>query len=137
MGRMQAGAFHDNAVLPHEGICGADLSDAQRRLLRNVIASYVGWGRDGHAALLLKEVDAHLEETWFSWMGAFDGPFYYRVHSPVALIEFDHHPGIVFDNLVPSRHHIHSILRIPNGGDYGADLLRQHYERSEHHHGGR
>ena len=32
-----------------------------------------------------------------------DGPFYYRVQSPVVLIEFDHHPGIVFDNPVPAE----------------------------------
>ena len=31
-----------------------------------------------------------------------EGPFYYRVQSPVVLIEFDHHPGVVFDNLVPA-----------------------------------
>ena len=29
-----------------------------------------------------------------------DGPFYYRVHSPVVLIEFDHHPGVAFDNVL-------------------------------------
>jgi hypothetical protein len=49
-----------------------------------------------------------------------------------VLIEFDHHPGIVFDNLTPSPHHIHSIIRTPNGGDYGTDLLRQHHERFDH-----
>ena len=46
-------------------------------------------------------------------------PFYYRVHSPVTLIEFDHHDGVVFDNIDPSRHHIHMLVRTPNGGDYG------------------
>ena len=64
-----------------------------------------------------------------------DGPFYYRVHSPVVMIEFDHHPGVVFDNPVPSRNHIHMIVRTPNGGDYGVDLLRQHHERYDHSHG--
>ena len=48
------------------------------------------------------------------------------------LIEFDHLPGIVFDNHVPSHHHVHTVLRTPNGGDYGADLLRQHHERYDH-----
>ena len=61
-----------------------------------------------------------------------DGPFYYRVHSPVVLIEFDHHPGVAFDNVVPSRNHIHTLVRTPNGGDYGIDLLRQHHERFDH-----
>ena len=72
--------------------------------------------------------------TYFAWMGAVagDGPFYYRVQSPVVLIEFDHHPGVAFDNVVPSRNHIHTVVRTPNGGDYGLDLLRQHHERFDH-----
>jgi hypothetical protein len=45
-----------------------------------------------------------------------------------VLIEFDHHPGVAFDNVVPSRNHIHTVVRTPNGGDYGVDLLRQHHE---------
>ena len=67
---------------------------------------------------------------------ATDGPFYYRVHSPVVLVEFDHHPGVVFDNNVPSRNHVHTVVRTPNGGDYGVDLLRQHHERYDHSRGG-
>src|SRR5207253_4424141 len=31
----------------------------------------------------------------------------------------------------PSRHHIHTVVRTPNGNDYGRDLLRQHHARSE------
>jgi hypothetical protein len=30
------------------------------------------------------------------------------------------------------EHRIHSIIRTPNGGDYGTDLLRQHHERFDH-----
>ena len=85
----------------------------------------------------MREVESHLDETWFSWYGGTgdDSPFYYRVHSPVILIEFDHHPGVAFDNDVPSRHHVHTVVRTPNGGDYGADLLREHHARFDHSHG--
>lgn len=133
-GRMAAGAFKDNAVIPYAGVRADALSDAQRRLLLALVGTYVGWAREGHAAVKMSEVEAHLNETHFAWMGATgdDGPFYYRVQSPVVLIEFDHHPGIVFDNLEPSHHHVHTIIRTPNGGDYGADLLRQHHERFDH-----
>lgn len=133
-GRMVAGAFKDNAVVGYEGLRADAMTDGQRRLLQRLIGTFVGWGRDGHAALHLDDVTAHLDETHFCWMGTQrdDGPFYYRVQSPAVLIEFDHHPGIVFDNDMPSRVHIHSILRTPNGGDYGADLLRQHHERFDH-----
>jgi hypothetical protein len=133
-GRTAAGAFKDNAVIPYTGVRADALSDGQRRLLVSLISTYVGWARDGHAAVRMSEVGAHLNETHFAWMGGTgdEGPFYYRVHSPVVLIEFDHHPGIVFDNLAPSHHHVHTIIRTPNGGDYGADLLRQHHERFDH-----
>ena len=87
----------------------------------------------------MAEVDRHFDETHFCWMGATDdaAPFYYKVQSPVILIEFDHEPGVVFDNDEPTRHHVHTIVRTPNGNDYWIDLLRQHYERAEHHHVGR
>ena len=85
----------------------------------------------------MSEVDQHLDETYFAWMGAVsdDGPVYYRVHSPVVLIELDDHPGVAFDNPAPSRNHIHTIVRTPNRGDYGVDLLRQHHERFDHRSG--
>jgi hypothetical protein len=67
-------------------------------------------------------------------MGA-DDVFYYRVHSPVILIEFDHLKGIALENDVPTREHVHTVVRTPHGGDYGRDLLRQHYEQS-HSRGG-
>ncbi len=136
-GRMQAGAFNDNATLPYEGVAATDLDDDQRRLLLNLVSTYVGWGRDGHSEVRMDEVARHLDDTWFSWMGstADRGPFYYRVHSPVILVEFDHHPGVVFDNLVPSHHHVHTLVRTPNGGDYGADLLARHHDRYDHTHG--
>jgi len=133
-GRVAAGAFRDNAVVPYAGVRADALSDAQRKLLLTLVGTYVGWARDGHATVKMSEVEAHLGETHFVWMGATGdhGPFYYRVQSPVVLIEFDHHPGIVFDNVAPSHHHVHTLVRTPNGGDYGADLLRQHHERFDH-----
>ncbi len=82
----------------------------------------------------MTEVAAHLDETWFAWMGGTgpDDPFYYRLQSPAVLIEFEHLPGVALDNPEPSRHHIHSIVRTPNGGDYGADLLAAHHARFDH-----
>ena len=112
---MQAGAFHDNLVAPYQGVAGLDLTDAQRRLLLDLVGTYVGWAGDEHAAAKLSEVASHLDETWFSWYGGTsdDSPFYYRVHSPVVLVEFDHHPGVVFDNEAPTRLHVHTVVRTP------------------------
>ncbi len=136
-GRMKAGAFHDNLAAPYQGVSASQMTDAQRHVLLDLAGAYVGWSSDGHAIVKMTEVRSHLDDTWFSWYGGTsdDSPFYYRVHSPVILIEFDHHPGIGFDNEVPSRHHIHTVVRTPNGGDYGADLLRQHHEAFDHSHG--
>ena len=133
-GRMSAGAFRDNARIPNEGVCAVDLSDAQRLRILAAIAAYVGWAPGGHAGVKMKEVKSHLDETYFAWMGSRedDGPFYYRIQSPVVMIEFDHHPGIGFDNVEPSRNHIHTIIRTPNGGDYCNDLLRQHHDQFDH-----
>lgn len=133
-GRMQAGAFHDNLIAPYQGIQAASMSDAQRRILRSLAATYVGWNAPGHAEVRMSEVEAHLDETWFSWYGGYDdrAPFYYRLHSPVVLIEFDHHPGVVFDNEEPTRNHVHTVVRTPHGGDYGADLLAAHHATHRH-----
>jgi hypothetical protein len=79
----------------------------------------------------MQEVEAHLDETYFAWIGGTgpDGIFYYRVQSPVILIEFDHQGPIALEGpKAPSRRHVHSLVRTPNGNDYGKDLLRQHYE---------
>jgi Protein of unknown function (DUF3500) len=48
------------------------------------------------------------------------------------LIEFDHQRGVALDRRGPSRNHIHTVVRTPNGNDYGRDLLRQHYLRVAH-----
>jgi hypothetical protein len=130
----QTGAFRDNAVVPYSGIRADGFSDAQRARLVDAIGAYVGWTSDGHATVKMADVARHLDETWFAWMGGTGptDPFYYRLYSPVVLIEFEHLPGVAFDNSAPSRHHIHTILRTPNGGDYGADLLAEHHTRFDH-----
>jgi hypothetical protein len=123
------GAQADNLELPFAGIRSGQLSPGQRALLVELMGIYVGRIRPGHDEIRMEEVMAHLDETLFAWIGGQDNeqPFYYRVHSPVILIEFDHIPGVIYDNTEPTRRHIHTIVRTPNGNDYGADLLRQHY----------
>lgn len=49
----------------------------------------------------------------------------------MVLIEFDHQtPAVLPGPKVPGRLHVHSLIRTPNGNDYGKDLLRQHYLQS-------
>ena len=135
-GELFSAAFRDNLELKYEGIRGDVLSSGQQRLLLDVLETYIGRIRPRHAAVRLDEVKQHFAETHFAWMGGADeeSVFYYRIHSPVILIEFDHQRGIAFDNDAPSRHHIHTVVRTPNGNDYGRDLLRQHHARFDHTH---
>ena len=131
------GAFRDNFEMRYEGIRFDDLSSHQQAIMFDLIGTYVNRMRSDHAALRMDEVRQHLNETHFAWMGGADedSVFYYRVHSPVILIEFDHQNGIFLDNDYPTRNHIHTVMRTPNGNDYGKDLLRQHRERHDHSHG--
>jgi hypothetical protein len=134
-GDVLATCYRDNLVMDYEGIGFTDLSTEQQDQLRELIALHVGRMRRGHATVKLAEIERHLDRTFFSWIGerSETGVFYYRIHSPVVLIEFDYLSGVVFGNDKPSRNHIHTIVRTPNGNDYGKDLLRQHYELA---HGG-
>jgi hypothetical protein len=135
-GELLTAAYNDNARIPYEGIRYDDLSSAQQSLLRDLLGVYLNRMRPDHARIRLDEAFGHLRSTHFSWIGAHDdhGPFYYRIYSPVVLIEFDHQPGIVYANDEPTRDHIHTVVRTPNGNDYGKDLLRQHYARHDHSH---
>ena len=86
----------------------------------------------------MADVRAHLGRTYFAWIGPTDANsvFYYRIHSPVILIEFDHQRPVgtrhLLDPSRPTRQHIHAVVRTPNGNDYGKDLLRQHYLQHPH-----
>ncbi|HXW08121.1 MAG TPA: DUF3500 domain-containing protein [Vicinamibacterales bacterium] len=126
-----AQAFRDNLVLDYAGLPVKELQPDQRKQLLEVIGEYVNNISPGHAKIRMAEVERHLDATWFAWIGGTgpDDVFYYRVHSPVILIEFDHQSPVALPGpKVPGRNHIHSVVRTPNGNDYGKDLLRQHYE---------
>jgi len=128
-------AFRDNLVLDNAGIRYDELSNPQHDLLLGLLVYHVGRMSAGHARLKMEEVKRHLKGTYFCWMGAIDddNTFYYRVQSPVIIIEFDHQRGIAFrEHTKPYKDHIHVIVRTPNGNDYGKDLLRQHYQYGHH-----
>src|SRR5690606_31955023 len=131
-GENLAEMFRDNIDAPVEGLAATRLGAEQRDGLLALIEAYVGNMSDGHAAVKMDEVRAHLDRTYFAWKGEVgaDGVFYYRIVSPVIYIEFDHQgptalPG---PRNAATRQHIHTVTRTPNGNDYGRDLLRQHYE---------
>lgn len=128
-GRHVGGAGRDNQVQAYEGIKGSELDSDQQKLLLDLVDVYLGRVPGVHAQAKRRQVEDHLDETRFCWRGGHDdvAAFYYRIHSPVLWVEYDNHPGIFLDNEEPERFHIHTIVREPNGNDYGKDLLAQHY----------
>lgn len=134
-GRHLAGAGADNLVLRPEGIVAASLTGDQRDGLVELLRVYLDRLPAEQAERTLALVREHFGETQFAWRGGHDdrSAFYYRIHSPVLLVEYDNHPGVFLTNAEPARFHVHTIVRAPNGNDYGRDLLAQHYRR---HHSG-
>ena len=132
-----AEAFKDNLIVPYVGIPASELDKGGRQGLLDLIAVFLDHQEAGHARVRLEEVAAHLDDTYFAWIGSTedDAVFYYRIQSPVIFIEFDHQRPIGLERTgVPTRNHIHAVIRTPNGNDYGKSLLQQHYESHPHHH---
>ena len=132
-------AFKDNVVLDYAGLRVAELAAQKQRQMLELANLYIGNMDDGHARVKMDEVKRHLDNTWFAWIGETesDSVFYYRIHSPAVLIEFDHQrpanlARFASDPARPTRQHIHVVVRTPNGNDYGKDLLRQHYQSHRH-----
>jgi hypothetical protein len=132
-------AFKDNVVIDYAGLRTNELPAPVRESFRDLIHLYVSNMDEGHTQVKMDEVDRHLDNTWFTWIGGSqtDSAFYYRVQSPVILIEFDHQrPANLYrfakDPDKPTQQHIHCVVRTPNGNDYGKDLLRQHYLAHPH-----
>jgi hypothetical protein len=121
--------FQDNALVAYEGVGLSTLTPGQREIALDLIGLYIGNARPEHAEVKMTEILRHWDETRFAWVGGTqpDSVFYYRIHSPVVMIEYDHQLPVALDGAdVPSRNHVHTVVRTPNGNDYGKDLLRQH-----------
>ncbi len=130
--RHLGGAFRDNRIVPYEGIKVSQLSrDWQQRLL-DLIEVFLIVLPSGPRKARIEEIVRHLDETQFCWIGGHDetSTFYYRVQSPVVMIEFDHHCGVFLTNQNPEKFHVHTIVRTPNGNDYGKALVDLYRARS-------
>ena len=126
------GAYQDNRVVPYEGIVVSKFDKLAQTKFLGLVNAYIGNLPDGPRESKMEDFEYHLSETHFCWIGGFgpSDPFYYRVQSPVIFIEFDHHPGVFLTNTEALKFHVHTVVRTPNGNDYGIDLLRQHYRAS-------
>jgi hypothetical protein len=130
--RHLCGAFQDNRQVPYEGLPVSQLTPDQRVLFFQIVEEFIIYLPRKAILARLDQVQQHLDETYFSWIGGFgdSDPFYYRIQSPVIALEFDHHSGVFLGNKEPAKFHVHTIARMPNGGDYG-NALRAPEDRLE------
>jgi hypothetical protein len=120
------GPGRGDAIKESVGVPAGTLNVGQRDLLRNLISSYVGVVQDAFGQKYMSLIDAGLDKTVFAWAGEASerAAFYYRIHGPRILIEFDNTRG---------GDHIHAIWRDPLD-DFGRDTLREHYANGPHQH---
>lgn len=123
--RHLCGAYRDNRVVPYEGILVSEMTPENQMIVKSILAEYLLYLPDRARQIHLDHVVDFFHSTYFSWIGGYsdDSAFYYRIQSPVIIVEFDHHSGVFLTNSSPACFHIHTILRTPNGGDYGRALL--------------
>ena len=104
------------------GISAASMTDAQRAQLVKLVEVYAATFETGLAEARMARVkQGGIEKIQFGWAGATERgkQHYYRVQGPLFLIEYDASQD--------GGNHIHSVWR-DFTGDFGRDLLREHYE---------
>jgi hypothetical protein len=128
-------AYHDvvtvNSIevgpLTPVGIRYSALNSAQQSILIQLINEYISVMPAEIAEKRLENLkQENLDNIMFGWAGATEPGIghYYRVQGLSFLIEFDNTQG--------NANHIHSVWR-DFEGDFGRDLIREHYMSSDHH----
>ena len=110
------------------GIRMKDLDSDQKVILLDLIHEYLSAMPPELATKRMNNLKAEEpDEIRFGWAGAIvpGEPHYYRVQGKTFLIELD--------NTQDHANHIHSVWR-DFDGDFGRDLIREHYGTSAHHH---
>ena len=115
------------------GLKASEMNAIQKEHLRNLIKTYVYNLETEFADVWMADIDAGIDNTYFVWIGGTttSDPIYYRVFNPDIWIEFNNESGL---------DHIHTIIRSPNGNDYGIFALNhgpktlfEHYASADHH----
>ncbi len=105
------------------GLAASKMNAKQRELLQQLLDEYAYNMPDQLAQAREEKIKKAGSNLYFAWAGVAEmgGPHYYRIQAPTFLIEYD--------NTQNEANHIHSVWR-DYEGDFGMDLLKQHYEAS-------
>lgn len=120
-----AGPGRQQSLSSFQGIPAGRMDAAQQRLLWILVQEFVGNADFDAAEAQLALIQQTWGETHFSWIGPSPDPnarFYYRVHGPRILIEYD-----VVELNASNGGHVHAVTRDPTN-DYGMDWLGLHYQ---------
>lgn len=112
-----------NATKP-EGISYSQLTPDQRQTLRWLLEEYLFRCRHDVAAEEIAKIErGGIEKLHFGWAGGLEPgePHYYRIQAGSFVLEYD--------NTQNGANHVHSVWR-DFEHDFGADLLKDHYEAS-------
>ena len=110
------------AFTPAKGISHDDLNEEQRKILLRLIEVYVEKYRPEMVSEIMDRRGISTDDIHFAWAGGFERgePHYYRVQTAKFLFEYD--------NVQGGANHVHSVWRDFHG-DFGADLLAEHYQK--------
>jgi len=119
------GADRKAKQLDPVGVAAADMSEAQKAGLIELIAEYAGRHRAEVAEKDMEKIKADLDKVRFGWAGglAKNEAYYYRIQGESFLIEAS--------NTQNDANHIHTVWRDLEG-DFGRDALGDHHRSHEH-----
>lgn len=115
------------AIQENRGIHFHDLTAEQKKLLRELVEEYARVQKPDQEKVRLAKIE---KDGWndlrFAWMGGLEPGqgHYYRIQGKSFLIEYD--------NTQNNANHVHAVWR-DFEGDFGRDVLEEHYRTSPHH----
>jgi hypothetical protein len=112
-----------DAFAPPEGLAWAAMSGETRGQVGDLIRHYVTRTSPELSRQSWRKIESELDALTFAWTGGLEPGqgHYYVIKAPSWLIEYD--------NTQDGANHIHSVFRDIRG-DWGDDLIAQHYAES-------
>jgi hypothetical protein len=105
------------------GLEASKLNAHQKELLQTLLDEYCNNVPEQVAQAREEQIKKAGNNIYFAWAGGDQPgqPHYYRIQSPAFLVEYD--------DTQNGANHIHSVWR-DFDGDFGLDLLKEHYQSS-------